>query len=303
MLILTHIGLQLPDYLNTFLTQVRKFNNNYDIIFLVNQVNCDNEIFKIHNIKTYPIEELITDRVNNFINNFGYGNINTVHQNIHYGAPDYWCVTAARLFFIYEYCSRNNVSKFFHFENDIMLYENLNTIENLIITNNLYHNQISITRGTNNKIMTGFMYVDTLESFNHLLTEINHYLESKLDLFSFGIDHLNEMGLLHVYQVNNPDKLINLPIAPNNNLTTDFEFYQSVFDPATYGQFLDGTPGSPGVSLIPDSIIGTEFSYSNIPITFEVIDNLRIPFVSYNNNRYKINSLHIHSKRLNLFLS
>ena len=134
MLILTHIGLQLPDYLNTFLTQVRKFNNNYEIVFLVNQVNCDNEIFKTHNIKTYPIEELITDRVNNFINNFGYGNINTVHQNIHYGAPDYWCVTAARLFFIYEYCLRHNVSKFFHFENDIMLYENLNTIDNLLDT-------------------------------------------------------------------------------------------------------------------------------------------------------------------------
>ena len=50
MLVLTHIGQQLPEYLNTFLTQFRKFNNNYDVVFLVNKNNCENEIFKIHNI-------------------------------------------------------------------------------------------------------------------------------------------------------------------------------------------------------------------------------------------------------------
>jgi hypothetical protein len=304
MLILTHIGLQLPEYLNTFLTQVRKFNNNYDIIFLVNQVNCENEIFKTHNIKTYPIEELITNRVNNFINNFGYGNVNTVHQNIHYGAPDYWCVTAIRLFFIYEYCLRHGITKFFHFENDIMLYESLSTIKNLFVKHNLYSNQISITRGTNNKIMTGFMYVDNLDVLDHLLSEISYYLESKLDLFSFGIDHLNEMGLLHIYQHHNPDKLINLPIFPNNNVTQDFEKFNSVFDPATYGQYLDGTPGTPGVSILPDSLIGEEFKINpSIQIIFNTIDDCKIPFIVYNGVSFKINSLHIHSKRLHLFLS
>ena len=48
--------------------------------------------------------------------------------------------------------------------------------------------------------------------FYAILQPSNDYLESKLDLFSFGIDHLNEMALLHIYQHLNPDKLINLPI-------------------------------------------------------------------------------------------
>jgi hypothetical protein len=304
MLILTHIGQQLPEYLDTFLTQIRKFNPNYDIIFLVNKVNCENEIFSNYNIKTHPIEDLLNDRISHFINVFGYGNINTIHQNIVYGDPGYWCVTAARLFFIYEFCLNNNVTKFFHFENDIMLYESLDSIENVIEKNNLYSNQISITRGTNNKIMTGFMYVDNLETLNHLLTEITNYLDSKLDLFSFGVDHLNEMALLHVYQQLNPDKLVNLPIFPNNNINQDFELFKSVFDPATYGQFLDGTPGDPGVSILPDSIIGDEFKNNpNIQIQFEVIDGNKIPFITHNDINNKINSLHIHSKRLNLFLS
>jgi hypothetical protein len=185
-----------------------------------------------------------------------------------------------------------------------MLYESLNNIENIILKDNLYSNQISITRGTNNKIMTGFMYVDNIDILNHLLSEISHYLESKLDLFSFGIDHLNEMGLLHIYQHHNPDKLVNLPIFPNNNLTQDFEKYNSVFDPSTYGQYLDGTPGTPGISILPDSLIGEEFkTNTNIQIVFNTIDDCKIPFIVYNGVSFKINSLHIHSKRLHLFLS
>lgn len=304
MLILTHIGQQLPEYLNDFLTQIRKFNPEYEIVFLVNQKNCENEIFKIHNVKTYPIEELINQRINNFIKNFGNGNPNTLHENIIYGGNNYWCVTAVRLFFVYEYCLRYNVKKFFHFENDIMIYESLNNIRKIIIENELYFNQISITRGTNNKIMTGFMYVDNIDILNHLLTEITNYLESKIDLFSFGIDYLNEMGLLHIYQLKNPDKLINLPIFPNTNLTREFKKFNSVFDPSTYGQYLDGTPYTPGISILPDSIIAEEFkSHPNIQIVFEYVDGLKIPFIVCDEIKTKINSLHIHSKRLNLFLS
>jgi hypothetical protein len=87
-------------------------------------------------------------------------------------------------------------------------------------------------------------------------------------------------------------------------VTKDFEKFQSVFDPATYGQYLDGTPGTPGISILPDSIIGEEFKINpTIQIVFNVIDNCKIPFIVYNGISVKINSLHIHSKRLNLFLS
>lgn len=303
MLILIHIGQTLPEYLNDFLSQFRKFNRDYDTIFLTNQINCSNQIFINHRIRTYPIENLLNNRINHFIKLFGYGNYNTVYKHIIYGGTDYWCVTAIRLFLIYEYALKHNISKFFHFENDIMIYEDLINIEVIIKSNNLYSNQIAITRGTPNKIMTGFMFVNGLDTLNHLLAEITNYLERKLNLFSFGIDHLNEMGLLHVYQINNPDKLVNLPILPNNNLTKDFELFQSVFDPATYGQYLDGTPGTPGVSILPDSLISSEFNKSNIQIIFEIIDGFKVPFIVYNGIKYRINSLHIHSKRLNLFLS
>jgi len=304
MLILTHIGENLPPYLNDFLIQLRKFNKNYDVVFLTNRVNTNNEILINNNINTYPIEDLQTNRINEFIIKFGHGDINTINRNIVYGSPDYWCVTAIRLFYIYEYMNKMNVNKVFHFENDIMVYESLDNIYKIIEDNHLYENQIAITRGTGNKIMTGFVYIDTKESLDHMLNELTGYVSSSLELYQYGIDHLNEMGLLHIYQNKNPDKLINLPILPKNEMFKEFDLFNSVFDPATYGQFLDGAPSDPGVSILPDSIIGNEMrTKNNISIGFETIDDLRIPFITTEDGKFKINSLHIHSKRLNLFLS
>ncbi len=42
---------------------------------------------------------------------------------------------------------------------------------------------------------------------------------------------------------------------------------------------------------------------NSIVIKFEVVDGLKIPFLFYKGEIIKINTLHIHSKRLYLFLS
>ena len=303
MIILTHIGETLPDYIDTFLTQLRVFNGQNDIVFLVNMSNTNNPIFVKHNVRTFPIEDLDVTLINKFIAKFGHGDINSNKKHIVYGGPDYWCVTATRLFYIYEYCKKFNIKEYFHFENDIMVYSDVNFILSIIKENSLYEN-IAITRGTNNKIMTGFMYVGNNDVMGDLLTSFDTYLDNKPQLFTYGIDMVNEMSLLHIYQVKNPTKLLNLPIFPNEVLTKDFKYFNTLFDPATYGQYLDGIPSNPGDSLIPDSYIGDEMRKDkSIVIKFEVVDGLKIPFLFYKGESIKINTLHIHSKRLYLFLS
>jgi hypothetical protein len=303
MIILTHIGETLPEYIDTFLTQLRKFNNQIEIVFLVNENNVNNTVFTNHNIKTYSIEHLDNTLTNQFINKFGHGDINSSKKHIVYGSPDYWCVTSTRLFYIYEYCKIFNIKEYFHFENDIMVYSDVNDILSIIKDNNLYEN-IAITRGTNNKIMTGFMYVGDNDIMGDILKSFILYLDNKADLFKYGIDMINEMGLLHIYQIKNPEKLVNLPTFPNEILTQDFKYFNTIFDPATYGQYLDGIPSNPGISILPDSYIGDEIRKdSSISITFESVDDLRIPYLNYGDEKIKINTLHIHSKRLYLFLS
>ena len=303
MIILTHIGETMPEYIDTFIKQLRIFNEDAKIIFLVNQINTNNIIFDKYSIETYPIESLDVTLIDKFISKFGHGDINSSKKTIVYGSPDYWCVTATRLYYIYEYAKKFNIKEYFHFENDIMVYTNISDILCMIKKNNIYKN-IAITRGTNNKIMTGFMYVGDNGVMGDMLFNIDEYLNNKTDLFTYGIDMINEMSLLHIYQTKNPTKLVNLPIFPNNILTEDFKYFNSVFDPATYGQYLDGVPSNPGVSLIPDSYIGDELRKNkSLTIIFEIVDGLRVPFIVYGANKIKINTLHIHSKRLYLFTS
>lgn len=303
MIILTHIGNTLPDYLETFIIQLKKFNDT-KIVFLVNNSNVNKEIFLNNGIDTYPIEELDTDLVRSFILKFGHGDLGSHLRNIEYGGTDYWCVTATRLFYIYEYARKFNINEYFHFENDVMLYCDVDEILKDIKNNGNYDGKILITRGTINKIMTGFVWVGNNEMMNHLLNEMNTYIMNKNDLFQYGIDMINEMSLLHIYQKLNPDKMINLPILDSGLFSSGIEFFNSIFDPATYGQFIDGIPSSPGVSLITESYIGDAIrSTPEIRIEFISVDEKRIPFLVNGGNKTKINNLHIHSKRLNLFLS
>jgi len=304
MIILTHVGINLPEYLEHFLSQLRKFNPSRKIVFLVNNNNLNNQIFINNNVLTYPIEDLEPKDLNSFISKFGYGNLDSNNKYIIYASNDYWCVTATRLFYLNEYCKKFNINNYFHFENDIMIYENIDLIESIINENKLYKNKIAITRGTNNKIMTGFMYVDNNDVLSDVLEKFVDYLNTRQELFKYGIDMVNEMGLLHIYQTKNPDNMVSLPLLPEMYFNDFFEKFNSVFDPATYGQFLDGTPFEPGVSIITDSYVGDYIKKNpNTSIKFIKLNDLRIPFLSVGEELYKINNLHIHSKRLHLFLS
>lgn len=303
MLILTHIGDNLPNYIDTFIEQLKKFNSDYKVVFLVNKSNCEHIFFKKHNIETYPIEELITDRINKFTLNFCKIDFKFLNGNIEYGGGGYWCVTAARLFFVYEYCKKNNLSSFFYLENDIMIYEKLKNIESKIKSNNLYNGKILITRVNHHLNLTAFMYVDNIDIYNHMLDEINSYFEKKLNFDTFGVGFLNEMGLLHIYQTLNSENMINLPTSLKYD--GDKNCFDSIFDPATYGQFLDGIPSQPGVSFLPTnhSLYDEIKSCKKFKVNFKKINNLKVPFVFCDGSELKINSLHIHSKRLELFLS
>jgi len=304
MIILTHIGINLPTYLEYFLKQLRVFNSDTDIVFLVNENNITHPLFNEYNIKTHPLEGLECDLMYTFIDRFGHGDRNSNKKDVKYASSDYWCVAATRLFYLYKYTKNMGVDEFVHFENDIMLYENISNIVNTIKSNSLYKNSIALTRASNELIMTGFMYVPKVVFLENLLTDITSYLNDKNSLKKYNNGMINEMTLINAYHKRNVKKISNLPTLPYGVMSENYDILNSIFDPATYGQYLDGIPKKPGVSLITDSYIGTELKKDNRNrVIFKEIDGLRVPYLTFKGELVKINSLHIHSKRLNLFSS
>lgn len=303
MLILTHIGTQLPGYIEFFIKQIRIWNTDYRIIFLVNENNVNNPIFITYNVESYPIEELHNSKIDSFISNFGQGSSFSHNINVDYGSSDYWCVTATRLFYLYEFCKKNNINDYFYFENDIMIYEDLNKIHEIIKSKNLSTNEILVTRSMNEKITTGFMYISNNNLLGELLDEINNYLLNKEDLESMGIGMINEMILLSLYGIRNPDKIKNLPLYYEGPFSESFSYFESIFDAASLGQYVDGTPNTPGQNLkiygtVEESLNGQEFK-----IEFHIHDDKKVPYLITDSKITKINNLHLHSKRLHLFLS
>ena len=92
MLILSHIGQNKPDYLDSFLKQLRIFNPNEKIIFLVNTINLNDSLFTEFNVETYPIEELHNNFIDNFIIKFDLGNNDSHKKEIIYNftPKDVW---------------------------------------------------------------------------------------------------------------------------------------------------------------------------------------------------------------------
>ncbi len=303
MILLTHLGHNIPSYVEDCFSQIRLVNPHEEVLFIKNKdaEGISESTFRKYKVDTVPAEDYRTKEVDAYTNN------TDLSASIEYGSAEYWCVTQARLWYLYEFTRRENIHQYFYFENDVLLYENTTSIQSIIDSNNLYRNQIAITRGGDNKIMTGFMYVDkadllgdVIDSFRNTASKTTEELNEN---YYFDNDMINEMFLLSCYQYDNPDKMRCLPIFPEGKYSENFEYFDSIFDPASYGQILGGTPHQEGSVYAPDHIIPKVMGVdkdSNVVI-YEFAEPLSgetflLPFLIYENKEYKINNLHIHYK-------
>jgi hypothetical protein len=88
-----------------------------------------------------------------------------------------------------------------------------------------------------------------------------------------------------------------LPVLPFGEFSNNFEKFNSVFDPSSYGQHIDGTPdnNTPGW-VAPKNLhraIDPYLYSKEINIVFEN----KLPYIEYNDKLIKLNNLHIHSKQ------
>jgi hypothetical protein len=70
-----------------------------------------------------------------------------------------------------------------------------------------------------------------------------------------------------------------------------------IFDPASYGQYVDGIPAEPGVAYAGDHhVVGRELLSGNYRVRWDA--SQRLPIVAGDGCEYPLATLHVHSKRL-----
>lgn len=278
-IILYHTHTQIPNHLIDCLYKIRQLSK-IPIYFLTDtDITIDDSVQTI-NIKKYSSLNWLSEI--NYFSNDHYKNL--------------WQSSCYRMFYIQSLIEEKNLTNILHFDNDVLLYENPEKLIE-VMSNNII--DYAITAHNENEVVMGMSFIKDASSLPNLL----NYIQT--ELFK-GPDYLNREydGYPNEMQLISKSKLYNtLPILPTDissqRYSKYFNIFNSVFDPSSYGQYLGGTfsekkPGWFGTH----QEIGKYLSENKIKV---IMEN-KNPYILYNDQKIKINNLHIHSKETEKFL-
>ncbi len=291
-LVMFHSGI-LPEYLEYTFKQIRMFNPTLNVHFITDEKYLQDPVFARHNI-------IVVNKDNYYSNK-----IKAIEELYARPSFDFWTITMTRLIYIENYIMVNHLVNVYHFENDILLYYDLETLHSIFIDT---YKHGAITTGGPDKSMTGFMYIK-----NYIvLARLTYFFEIVLEKHGvkgvknlFKLDMVNEMTLIKAYQTKISDSIENLPSIPFGENSKNFDKFNSIFDPASWGQYVGGTTDKIPGAKPKDHYIGQLLIENPDYTVIWKLDNenRKIPYFKYGENEVKINNLHIHSKELHKYLS
>jgi len=264
------------DYINYNLKQLKLQGNN-DIV-LITEKRFFRNISENLNIQLIDVNELNTEYLEQFKNNL---NIDKNYRN------GFWFNCSMRFVYIYEYMKNNNITDIIHIENDVMIYDNLDNLNDKFNKDKIY-----LYFYNNETVIPGIIYIN---NHTNLKTILDNYDMNKGDMENFG-------------KYFNASFVEPFPIISNDNEETyfnkHFNIFNSIFDGAAIGQYLGGIDKrndiNADIGYINDACI---IKINNYKFYWKKINDLWNPYIKINNNLVKINNLHIHCKLLENFMS
>ncbi len=302
-IVFIHIGKEIPYYTETAISQARSFNPNCSVILLANQEAINNlpPEYQPLNITYVACESLVKS---------------TDHEQFLRQTPlddkwknGFWIYTSERFLYLADLMNQYGLQNVFHLENDNMLYVDLAEI--LPAFKSRYQG-IAATFDNDERCIAGFIYIPNSKVMNRLAKCFADHSNEKI----------NDMEIIAIFKNENSDESIDhLPIIPEEYVNEhilvsarghrvqnslkycqNIDLFNSIFDAAALGQYLGGIDPKLGISR--PGYINKEcvFNPSLLEIEWYPDEQHRnIPCVVYPHAKYRINNLHIHSKKLKYF--
>ncbi len=274
-------GTKPPDYLGDCLRQYSMFNED-KVYVITDRINLK-ALDRYSQVISVALEDCYSDKVGQLISLYDHPERN------------FWTVALTRFAYIEQFMKAAGLQHVYHFENDILIYFELAKFHETF--KKLYKN-LAVTPGGPGKCMTGFIYINDHRSLAHMTDFFINLLTrlSELEIRGrYSCDMVHEMSLMAAYRREaGPYCMAHLPILPFGEFSEHFDKFNSVFDPATYGQFVGGTrTEGPGVKP-PDQYVGRLLAANpQYGVGWSVENGLKVPYFSHSGGLVRINNLHI----------
>jgi hypothetical protein len=211
------------------------------------------------------------------------------------GLERFWRYACERIFVLEELMLTLGLDRCLHVESDVLIY--LPPHAFMPWVSDAYGSAVAICPLTATEDAAAVMYVGSLGSLGRLTKALLELVEmgpSLLDVH--GGQMANEMRMLHILRT----ELGLCEALPTTIAQAVAMTAPCVFDPASYGQYLDGTPGQPGVRFAGDHHeAGRELISGRCELVWNPQN--RRPVLrggSGEQTLWPLANLHVHSKRL-----
>ena len=304
-IVFIHIGPSIPDYTSVALSQAGLFNPKCPIILVANQKALDNfhPVFRDMHYIPVACETLVkTQEHHEFVQK------TTLNSTFREG---FWKYASERFLVLHDLMQHYSLENVFHMEYDNLLYANL---EELLPLFKNHYPGIAATFDNDERCIPGFIFFRHPSAMQKLAKYFAKLAEKGVNDMRIIARFKNEtnsesIGHLPIIMEKYVKKM---PLSSTSGHTVENPYlfcnnsepFNSIFDAAALGQFLGGIdprnrPSIPG--FINESCV---FNASYLKYAWEFDSKGRkIPYALWDKKRYRINNLHIHSKRLKDFAS
>jgi hypothetical protein len=303
-IVFVHLGSQIPEYVYVALEQARLFNPQMDIYFIANEEAVKKTAYDFSR-DTFKVVLCETLERSNY------------HQLFNQKSPldqkyrdGFWRKATERFFYIHELMVSRNLQQVVHIESDNMLYVDIATMSEALSN----YKGIGAVFDSDNRCIPSFVYFADKKAIENLVAFMaEHASKGENDMetlasyrSSFPHDYIDNLPLIMPEYVRKYGLINDLKQTSINAAayTNNFSLFKSIFDGAAFGQYLGGIdprngPSKPG--FINETCL---FKPSRFKFEWRKDEQGRkIPLALLGSSAYKINNLHIHSKRLEDFRS
>ena len=211
------------------------------------------------------------------------------------GLKRFWRYACERFFVLEAAMRAMNLERCIHIECDVLMYASpASYVEWLIDT---YGTGLATCPLTNLEDTAALMYVGSqaaLAAFNTALLDLVALPPAEF-VAVHGGEMAHEMRMMNLLRAKS-GLAASLPttVASAHELGSAY-----IFDPASYGQYVDGVPAEPGVAYAGEHHrVGRELLSGNYRLRWDAQQRIPLVASSGDGSEYPLATLHIHSKRL-----